>query len=243
MLDNIIGSSYPSLEPYPIEDYTSFVMQSFAEYGNRVAIIDGNGNERTYSNLIEHVDGIASTLQQDNGMQKNEKLLCYSPNDVSYFAVAHGVSKAGGVTSTANPAYGEEELVYQLTHSDARFIVSSVVGLDAAVAAAKRVGISRENIFIMDPENATEPGTIAGFVTVKELEMSGGEPNPIIRDVLNDDFYLPYSSGTTGNPKGVPNLLQTNCLEGNLFEENEVVISPLPSFHCYGFLVNLMHVR
>jgi acyl-CoA synthetase (AMP-forming)/AMP-acid ligase II len=255
----VVGSTLPSLAPYPADvDFTDFVTRRFAEYGDATAIVDGLGNERTFAELLAHVDGVAGFLQRA-GMKRGDTLLLYSPNDVSYFAVAHGVARAGGVTSTANPVYGRAELEYQMEHSGARFVVTSAAGLPAARAAAAARGISDERIWIMDPENAEDArgrGRAAldvacgGHGTVSAMERSGLSPSPLVdRDPARDDFYLPYSSGTTGRPKGVQithanlvaNIMQWTSMEGDDFAADEVVVSPLPSFHCYGFAANLMH--
>ena len=68
------------LDPIPEDvDYTTFVMRRFPEFGDRVAVLDGLGNERTYADLIRDVDSFANALQHDFGLQKNEKLLATPP--------------------------------------------------------------------------------------------------------------------------------------------------------------------
>ena len=170
--------------------------------------------------------------------------------------MAHGVA-VRGVTSTANPAYGEEELVYQLRALGRKYAVTSAAGLEAMLAATARVGIPRERVILMDahnvralPEGDPLHDLCAGFACRVPLRCACEVPAAAARcEPTEDRLHLPYSSGTTGKPKGVQlthfnmvaNLMQHVAAEGRFFTPDDVVISPLPSFHCYGFLCNLNH--
>ena len=71
----------------------------------------------------------------------------------------------------------------------------------------------------------------------------------VLEDPASRAYFLPYSSGTTGLPKGVclshtnlvANLLQTETIESLGFPSNHKLFSPLPFFHIYGYLVSALY--
>lgn len=98
---------------------------------------------------------------------------------------------------------------------------------------------------------AAAPGRPAVICVDAEIGAFRGEPagDPLPSTPLGaqDTMYLPYSSGTTGLPKGVElshanlvyNMLQGHSIEGAFYKEDCVTLSPLPLFHIYGFLASL----
>ena len=92
-------------------------------------------------------------------------------------------------------------------------------------------------------------GEAAGARPFSELLQAGDTPPAVRIDPANDIVVLPYSSGTTGLPKGVmlthrnlvANLCQCEGMEGfDAFGEKDVVIAVLPFFHIYGMVVIMM---
>lgn len=145
----------------------------------------------------------------------------------------------GGINTTANPLYTADELAKQLKDCKARFLVTVPAFLDKALAAAKASGV--EEVFVF--------GEGAGATPVAELMQAGDAPPVVKIDPGKDLAVLPYSSGTTGLPKGV--MLTHRNLVANLrqcegmknwacFEEQDTVMAALPFFHIYGMVVILM---
>jgi len=135
-----------------------------------------------------------------------------------------------------NPLYTAREVCHQLEDSGARFLVTVAAMLDVAREAATTAGI--EEVFVVgeEAEGATPFGDLLG----------DPEDAPAIDvDPDEDIAVLPYSSGTTGLPKGV--MLSHRNLVANLEQnlavfpiaEDDVVIGVLPFFHIYGMVVIL----
>jgi acyl-CoA synthetase (AMP-forming)/AMP-acid ligase II len=151
-----------------------------------------------------------------------------------------GAASAGAIVTTANPLYTADELAKQLVDSGARLLVTVPPFLDKAVEAAARAG-GIEDFFVF--------GDAAGARPFAELMQHGDQPPTVAIDPRNDIVVLPYSSGTTGLPKGVMlthyNLVANLCQAEGMrnfdgFGEPDVIMAVLPFFHIYGMVVILM---
>jgi acyl-CoA synthetase (AMP-forming)/AMP-acid ligase II len=225
-----IASPYPEVT-VPETALTPFVLQRAEELGDKPALIDGpSGRTLTYAQLADAVRRFAGGLRA-RGFGKGDTLAILLPNVPEYAVAWHGTAWAGGTVTTVNPVYNADEIRHQLEDAGARFLVVYAQALDNARRAAEGTGV--EEIFVL--------GEAEGATPVTELL---GEPLPEQAEVDPDDTVaLPYSSGTTGLPKGVmlshrnlvANILQASA--SLAMEDDEVVIGVLPFFHIYGMTV------
>ena len=156
--------------------------------------------------------------------------------------------------SPANPAYTGEELLYQLQISESRAIIllqELVPTLQNALdkAAKDETIIQLEEIIILD-HNQESPPAICGINVIPFetlIDKSGNLLEPLTTiDPKTDAWILPFSSGTTGLPKGVV-LTHYNMLAnmyqfapyGTIFNthEHDTVLGVLPMFHIYGLFI------
>jgi acyl-CoA synthetase (AMP-forming)/AMP-acid ligase II len=230
----IIRSPYPDVT-IPETAFTPLVFQKAKEVADKPALIDGpTGRIVTYSQLVDSIQRVAGSLAS-RGFTKGDVLAILSSNNPEYAIVFHAVAFLGGIVSPINPLYTDKEITHQLKDARARFLVTLPLCLDKAQQAARDAGV--EEIFVFgEAEGATPFASLLGEERITEQV-------PI--DPAKDLVALPYSSGTTGLPKGV--MLTHRNLVANLkqmeglsyFFETDTLICVLPLFHIYGLVVVL----
>ncbi len=218
--------------------FPEFIMKDFAKHGEKIAIVDGtSGEKRTFGDLTRHVDSIGLGLKETYGIGKGDVVALMSPNHADYFSCVNSCMKIGASVTVINPIYTFHEVSKQLLDCDAKLIIAHSDNLSTAQEAAKAKseasGVECKAITIQDE--------------VDELKSTAGVLHAADIDVVNDTALLPYSSGTTGLPKGVmlthenlvSNILQSVEGELKFYSPDDVTLSPLPMFHIYSFLVSL----
>jgi acyl-CoA synthetase (AMP-forming)/AMP-acid ligase II len=227
-------SPFPDVE-VPDVTLSDFVLAGAEELGDRPALVDGpSGRTITYAGLRAAVHATAANLA-GLGFGKGDVFAHYAPNVPEYAVAFHGVATAGGVNTTVNPMFTADELASQLSDCGARLLVTVPALLDKALPAAQHAGV--EQVFVYGEAEGATP-----FATLVE---PGGEPPRVEIDPAEDLVALPYSSGTTGLPKGVmlthrnlvANIRQMQVPQAAMADER--VIAVLPFFHIYGMVVIL----
>jgi acyl-CoA synthetase (AMP-forming)/AMP-acid ligase II len=220
---------------------TTFVFQNAKKLNDKPALIDGpSGRVLTYGQLIDSIARVAASLAK-RGFKKGDVFGILSPNLPEYAIAFHAVASLGGIISPVNPLYPEQEVAHQLKDAGARFLVTVPMFLEKATAAAREAGI--EEVFVF--ENAGSE--IGGATPFSSLLDSDGDFPAVEINPREDLVALPYSSGTTGLPKGVMlthyNLVANMCQMDGLeyFSESDTLICVLPLFHIYGLVVVLNH--
>jgi acyl-CoA synthetase (AMP-forming)/AMP-acid ligase II len=235
----VIRSPFPDVE-IPDVSITDFVLARADEFGDKPAFIDApTGRTITYAQLVEAVPAVAAGLA-GRGFGKGDLFAHYAPNLPEYAVAFHAVATVGGVNTTANPLLTADELEAQLTDSGARLLVTVPELLEKATAAAKRSRV--EEIFVYGEADGATP-----FETLRRADV---KPPEVAIDPAEDLVVLPYSSGTTGLPKGVmlthrnlvANICQSISIERWEQERrDDRVVAALPFFHIYG-LVWIMNI-
>lgn len=219
----------------PEMPFTQFVFGRAKELADKPALIEGpTGRVITYAELDGSIKRVAASLAQ-RGFEKGDVFGILSPNLPEYAIMFHAVASLGGVNTPINPSYTELEIAHQLKDAGAKYLVTAPQCAEKASAAAAKAGVTSLYAF----------GEAPGFLPFNSLLDSDGVVPPVAINPKEDLVALPYSSGTTGLPKGV--MLTHHNLVSNMrqmegldyFTANDTLLCVLPLFHIYGLVVIL----
>jgi acyl-CoA synthetase (AMP-forming)/AMP-acid ligase II len=203
----------------------------------RVALVDpATGAETTYGALRAQVDAFAGALAA-RGVGTDTVVAMLCPNVPAFATVFHGILRLGGSITTVNSLYTAHEIENQLKDAAATWLVTVSPLLPQAREAARAVGIPDERVIVLDG--------VEGHPDLRALLGEGRTPPEVSIDPSTRVAVLPYSSGTTGVPKGV--MLSHRNLVANVHQCRPVieigaddrVLAVLPFFHIYGMTVLL----
>ena len=233
--ESYVKSIFPPVPPIAASaTIPDVVMASWSSFGDRPAVIDAiTGDVRTFSELRAGVDSLASHLTSV-GLKHGDRIALVSPNHADYGTVLLAAMKIGVTVSPMNPVLTAGEMAVQMRDADIKMVIAAP-GCSAAFAAAA--------------ETSAAFGTLSLGEALAEVigRAEPAPPKPAAHSV-NDVALLPYSSGTTGVPKGtmlshrniIANLHQIVPPDGAFYQPDDVLISPLPMFHIYPLTVGLL---
>ena len=230
--------------------------ETVEHHGDALAI-ETPDRELTHAELRDAAGRFAGGLSE-RGFGPGDTLLLYLPNCPEYLISAIGAFRAGVVVSPVNPQYKTRELSYQIDDTDARIVVTHPA-LEPIVAETLG-GSERDPLVVTvggdrgDSEGSTDEESAP---TEDETDGAGGgipfgdvSGEPTIVERADDDVaLLPYTSGTTGQPKGVElthrnfRVQLLSYLAGRddqVADEDVKTLLYLPLYHITGFVHTAM---
>lgn len=222
--------------PVSSQTVTERVFTGLEGRDNDIVIVDGvDGRTFTGAAFVDMVKRLAGGLTE-NGYGAGKTVALMAPNSPEYCVIFHAVAWAGGTITTLNPTYTASEVSHQLRDSGADVLITIPGFLEIAregVAGAQEVEI----IVIGDADGVRGLDELYGDAIDAQVPV----------DLDTHPVVLPYSSGTTGLPKGVKlshRNVSTNIDQiavGAEFKPGETAAAFLPFFHIYGMnvLMNL----
>jgi fatty-acyl-CoA synthase len=215
-----------------------FIVRAADVYGDRRAIVHG-AIHRTWRETYDRTRRLASALRQA-GIERGDTVAVLLPNIPSMIEAHFGVPMAGAVLNTLNTRLDVSTLLFMLRHGEAKVLIVdteySEIAYRAALEFADLRVIYVEDVIPVDKEKFSVAIDYEAFV-------QGGDPD-FQRSLPVDEWdaiALNYTSGTTGDPKGVVyhhrgaylNAL-SNILEWDM-PKHAVYLWTLPLFHCNGW--------
>ena len=223
----------------PSEPLTFPLRRAAKEYPEKVAVIEPEkgGKEYSYHWLEENSSVLAASLA-GMGVEPGDRIALWMKNSLEYILSFYGILKAGGVVVPVSTHYGEREVLHQLRETEVKGMITS----DNLYAQVGNLISEVEGLrFIVLEGQGESPLDTIPFSSL--LAGSDRLDRSIGIDPEERIAVLPFSSGTTGLPKGVMlthfNLL--SCLyqvvQVHEISETDVMINQLPFFHIYGMTV------
>jgi len=220
-----------------------FLERSAEIYPNKTAVIHGKLRQ-TWQQTYERCRRLASALQK-HGIGLGDTVALMLPNTPPMVEAHFGIPMAGAVLNALNTRLDPESIAFMLNHGEAKVVIVdpefSGVMKKALELAKKESG---RDILVIDVEEKEfdVPGEKIGKLTYEKF-LSEGDPN-FAWQVPADEWQaicLNYTSGTTGNPKGVVyhhrgaaiNAV-SNVLDWDM-NKHPIYLWTLPMFHCNGW--------
>lgn len=258
------GKGVPDHIEYPIVPVYHLLDEARARYPHVVATVF-YGRKKTYRELHEDVERLATAFQKVLGIEKGDRVGILLPNSPQFVASFYALLKAGAVVVQMNPLYTPEELEHLVEDSGARVLVTldflfpKVAPLfekgllDQVVVARLQHEMGQPYRFLfplklrLDGRAYRPPVDGRRVFAYEDLLKSPLDRAPVRMDPQNDVALFQYTGGTTGLPKAamlthfnlVVNALQVQAWSEEVTPGKEVVMGVIPFFHVYGMSVSM----
>ena len=216
-----------------------FLERTAAVHPDAPAVVHG-AVRRTWGETAARARRLASALAA-RGVGRGDVVAVVAPNVPPLFEAHFGVPMAGAVLNAINTRLDPATVAHILGHGGARVVMADVESADLVARALERLG--RDDILVVDlPDPAVEGGRAIGALDHEAL-LAEGDPDHAWAPPRDewDAIALNYTSGTTGEPKGVVYHHRGAALNATSnvvtwgMPRHPVYLWTLPMFHCNGW--------
>jgi long-chain acyl-CoA synthetase len=241
--------------PATVEVPLKSVAQAFDEATERAPdrpAVVFYGRSISYRELRDATDRLACALAE-LGVKKGDRVALYLLNSPQFIIAYFAALKCGATVTPISPVYTSHEVRYQLEDSGARAIVCQDILYEKVEksGAAPDLVVANVNEYLPALKRLFgKKAQVAGKVHWLQdlLKKYPAQPPAVTIDPKKDLAALPYTGGTTGNPKGVMlthyNLVAAQAMGQAAFpvfeQGKEVILAFLPFFHIYGQVVIML---
>jgi fatty-acyl-CoA synthase len=217
----------------------SYLERSAMVYPDRLAVIYGELRQ-TWAQTYQRCRRLASALAA-RGIGRGDTVAVMLPNVPAMFEAHFGVPMTGAVLNTLNTRLDAEAIAFMLQHGDAKVLLTDREFAGVIEKALAMLGTRRPLVIEVDDDSAPA-GTRLGQLSYEALLAEGNPQHPLrLPDDEWDAIALNYTSGTTGNPKGVVTHHRGAYLNAasNVISwqmpHHATYLWTLPMFHCNGW--------
>ena len=216
----------------------SFIERTASVYPDHISVIHGN-QRFTWSETYARCRRLASALQR-RGIEPGDTVAVLAPNVPATYEASFGVAMAGAVLNTINTRLDAPTVAFILEHGEAKAMIADKELSQTMSAALEQV---ERELLVIDIDDPDAPcGELLGECTYEAL-LELGDPAFDWQPPADEwqAISLNYTSGTTGNPKGVVyhhRGAYLNALSNAIgweMKQHPVYLWTLPMFHCNGW--------
>ena len=217
----------------------TFLERAASVFPDYTAIIHGS-IKQSYSEFYQRSCQLASALSK-KGINRGDTVSVILANTPAMLESHYGVPMCGAVLHSINTRLDAATIAYQIDHANTKVLI---VDREFISAIRSALELSKVNPILIDYSDSAFPisDSLSGAVEYESF-LSGGDPgfDWLMPEDEWDAISLNYTSGTTGNPKGVVShhrgaylLAQGNALIASI-NKHAVYLWTLPMFHCNGW--------
>ena len=212
---------------------TEFLDRARKHYGDQEAVVATTGERFTYEELGDRVDRLSAVLQE-RGIEKGDRVAVLDPNTHYHLEAAYAIMQIGAIHTPLN---------YRLVPDDFEYILNDA-GVEAIIADHEHT----EKVDPIREEVSTElyisnDAEASGSDWEDYEELIGDVDGRYDRPEMNEDeiITINYTSGTTGDPKGVCRTHRAETIHAYLvsthqeIRDDDVYLWTLPMFHVNGW--------